>query len=154
MVAHVFFSNGPNFWLATFAFAVEGYVVKTNELATLNRQVANLIRWIFYSAVNSITPQIILNLGFEDNSWDIAVRQLSYQIPSLTFSLVVTWWATRFKDLSKLSRTLCISQLINFDRNTSGSHFWDLSHHYNLLRQHSSLLVNPTDCFHDPQWHR
>ncbi|KAF1979191.1 MFS general substrate transporter [Bimuria novae-zelandiae CBS 107.79] len=79
MVAHVFFSNGPNFWLATFAFAVEG--------------------WIFYSAVNSVTPQIILNLGFEDNSWDIAVRQLSYQLPSLSFSLVVTWWATRFKDL-------------------------------------------------------
>ncbi|KAL1602517.1 hypothetical protein SLS60_005933 [Paraconiothyrium brasiliense] len=79
MVAHVFFSNGPNFWLATFAFAVEG--------------------WIFYSAVNSVTPQIILNLGFESNSWDIAVRQMSYQIPSLTFSLVVTWWATRFKDL-------------------------------------------------------
>ncbi|OAG01644.1 MFS general substrate transporter [Paraphaeosphaeria sporulosa] len=81
MVAHVFFSTGPNFWLATFAFAVEG--------------------WIFYSAVNSVTPQIILNLGFETNAWDIAVRQLSYQIPSLTFSLVVTWWATRFKDLSK-----------------------------------------------------
>ncbi|KAH7413987.1 major facilitator superfamily domain-containing protein [Phaeosphaeria sp. MPI-PUGE-AT-0046c] len=79
IVAHVFFSNGPNFWLATFAFAVEG--------------------WIFYSAVNSVTPQIILNLGFESNAWDIAVRQLSYNIPSLLFSLVVTWWATRFKDL-------------------------------------------------------
>ncbi|CAI6328806.1 unnamed protein product [Periconia digitata] len=79
IVAHVFFSNGPNFWLATFAFAVEG--------------------WIFYSAVNSVTPQIILNLGFEDNSWDIAVRQLSYKIPSLLFSLPVTWYATRFKDM-------------------------------------------------------
>ncbi|KAF1961542.1 MFS general substrate transporter [Byssothecium circinans] len=79
IVAHVFFSNGPNFWLATFAFAVEG--------------------WIFYSAVNSVTPQIILNLGFEDNSWDIAVRQLSYKLPSLLFSLPVTWYATRFKDM-------------------------------------------------------
>lgn len=63
--------------------------------------VNDLTSWIFYSAVNSITPQIILNLGFESSSWDIAVRQLSYQIPSLLFSLVVTWWATRFKDLSK-----------------------------------------------------
>ncbi|KAF2688931.1 MFS general substrate transporter [Lentithecium fluviatile CBS 122367] len=79
IVAHVFFTNGPNFWLATFAFAVEG--------------------WIFYSAVNSVTPQIILNLGFEDNSWDIAVRQLSYKIPSLLFSLPITWYATRFKDM-------------------------------------------------------
>jgi MFS family permease len=26
IVAHVFFKNGPNFWLSTFAFAVEGYV--------------------------------------------------------------------------------------------------------------------------------
>lgn len=59
------------------------------------------IRWIFYSAVNSITPQIILNLGFEDNSWSIAIRQLAFQIPSIAFSMVVTWWATRFKDLSE-----------------------------------------------------
>jgi len=58
-------------------------------------------RWIFYSAVNSIVPQIILNLGFESNSWDIAVRQISYQIPTIICSLAVTWWATRFKDLSK-----------------------------------------------------
>lgn len=28
MIAHVFFSNGPNFWLATFAFAVEGCVAE------------------------------------------------------------------------------------------------------------------------------
>ncbi|KAF2640536.1 MFS general substrate transporter [Massarina eburnea CBS 473.64] len=79
IVAHVFFSNGPNFWLATFAFAVEG--------------------WIFYSAVNSITPQLILNLGFQDNSWGIAVRQLSHQIPTALFSIPVTWYATRFKDM-------------------------------------------------------
>jgi hypothetical protein len=79
MVAHVFFQNGPNFWLSTFAFAVEG--------------------WIFYSAVNSVTPQIILNLGFESSSWDIAIRQLSYQIPSLLFSLVVTFYSTYYKDM-------------------------------------------------------
>ena len=58
-------------------------------------------RWIFYSAVNSVTPQIILNLGFENNSWDIAVRQLSYKLPSLFFSLPITWYATKFKDMSE-----------------------------------------------------
>lgn len=79
IVAHVFSQNGPNFWLSTFAFAVEG--------------------WIYYSAVNSVTPQIILNLGFEDNSWDIAIRQLSYKIPSLVFSLPVTLYSTYFKDM-------------------------------------------------------
>ncbi|KAJ4370022.1 hypothetical protein N0V83_005786 [Neocucurbitaria cava] len=81
IVAHVFFSTGPNFWLSTFAFATEG--------------------WIYYSAVNSVIPQMILNMGFEDNSWDIAIRQLSYKIPSLLTAIVVTWYATKFKDLSK-----------------------------------------------------
>ncbi|KAF2024007.1 MFS general substrate transporter [Setomelanomma holmii] len=79
IVAHVFFSGGPNFLLSTFAFTVEG--------------------WIFYSAVNAITPQVILNLGLEDNSWDIAVRQLSYQIPFIFIVALVSWYATRFKDL-------------------------------------------------------
>jgi hypothetical protein len=60
-----------------------------------------MYRWIFYSAVNAIIPQIILNLGFEDNSWDIAIRQLSYKIPSATVSVIVSWYATRFKDLSE-----------------------------------------------------
>lgn len=86
-------------------------VVVNNVVMTLNAY--NHARWIFYSAVNSVTPQIILNLGFESNAWDIAVRQLSYNIPSLLFSLVVTWWATRFKDLSK-----------------------------SILHQHMSILVN------------
>lgn len=35
--------------------------------------------WIFYSAVNSITPLIVLNLGFESTAWRISVRQLSFQ---------------------------------------------------------------------------
>jgi hypothetical protein len=61
----------------------------------------NINRWIYYSAVNAITPQIILNLGFEDNSWDIAIRQLSYKIPSAVVAVIVSWYATRFKDLSK-----------------------------------------------------
>ncbi|KAJ5022970.1 major facilitator superfamily domain-containing protein [Bipolaris maydis] len=79
IVAHVFFSTGPNFWLSTFAFTIEG--------------------WIYYSAINAVTPQVILNLGFEDDSWNIAIRQLSYKIASIFTSLAVTWWATKFKDL-------------------------------------------------------
>lgn len=91
IVAHVFFSTGPNFWLSTFAFAIEG--------------------WIYYSAINAVTPQLILNVGFEDNSWDIAIRQLSYKIASIITSLGVTWYATKFKDLSKQNRLLlqCIN---------------------------------------------
>ncbi|KAF2182867.1 MFS general substrate transporter [Zopfia rhizophila CBS 207.26] len=79
IVAHVFFSGGWNFALSTFAFAVEG--------------------WIFYSAVNSVTPQVILNLGFEDNAWDISIRQLSYALPSLFFSIPITLYSTKYKDL-------------------------------------------------------
>ncbi|KAI9758940.1 MAG: hypothetical protein M4579_002680 [Chaenotheca gracillima] len=79
LVAHVFFRNGPNFALSVFAFAVEG--------------------WIFYSAVNSITPQVVLNLGWETSAWDISVRQLSYQLVILFACVPVTWYATRYKDL-------------------------------------------------------
>ncbi|RYC58959.1 hypothetical protein CHU98_g7256 [Xylaria longipes] len=70
LVAHVFFRQNANFVYAVFAFAVEG--------------------WIFYSAVNSVVPQIILQLGFEADSWQIAVRQLSYQLPVLFTSIPVT----------------------------------------------------------------
>ena len=69
IVAHVFFKGSPNFALATFAFAVEG--------------------WIFYSAVNSITPQIVLHLGFESNAWDISIRQLAYQVTCLFVSIPI-----------------------------------------------------------------
>ena len=69
IVAHVFFKGGPNFALATFAFGVEG--------------------WIFYSAVNSITPQIVLHLGFEGNAWDISIRQMTYQVPCLVVSIPI-----------------------------------------------------------------
>ncbi|KAI4638132.1 hypothetical protein J4E93_010441 [Alternaria ventricosa] len=89
IVAHVFFSTGPNFWLSTFAFAIEG--------------------WIYYSAINAVTPQLILNVGFEDNAWDIAIRQLSYKIASIFTSLAVTWYATRFKDMkTPLAATFAI----------------------------------------------
>jgi MFS family permease len=79
LVAHVFFKGGPNFGLSVFAFAVEG--------------------WLFYSAVNSITPQIVLNLGFEDSSWRISVRQLSFNVTTLVASIPITLYATKYKDL-------------------------------------------------------
>lgn len=64
-----------------FAFAVEG--------------------WVFYSAVNSVVPQIVLQLGFAPNSWEIAVRQLSFQLPLMACSVFATWYATHFKDLQR-----------------------------------------------------
>lgn len=79
LVAHVFFQGSPNFALAVFAFAVEG--------------------WIFYSAVNSVTPQIVLNLGFESNAWAISVRQLSFTVTILAVSIPITLYATHFKDM-------------------------------------------------------
>jgi hypothetical protein len=79
LVAHVFFRRNANFALATFAFAVEG--------------------WIFYSAVNAVVPQIVLHLGWEDDSWGISVRQLSFQLAILLAPLFLSGYATRFKDL-------------------------------------------------------
>jgi len=70
MVAHVFFKGSPNFALACFAFAVEG--------------------WIFYSAVNSVTPQIVLHLGYESSAWIISLRQLSYSLTTLFASIPIT----------------------------------------------------------------
>ncbi|KAK1808176.1 hypothetical protein LTR12_017470 [Friedmanniomyces endolithicus] len=70
MVAHVFFKGSPNFALSCFAFAVEG--------------------WIFYSAVNSVTPQIVLNLGFESSSWRISIRQLAVNVTTLIASIPIT----------------------------------------------------------------
>jgi hypothetical protein len=79
MVAHVFFKGSPNFALSCFAFAVEG--------------------WIFYSAVNSVTPQMVLNLGFETSSWIISLRQLAYTVPTLLVSIPITLYSTKYKDL-------------------------------------------------------
>lgn len=79
IVAHVLFSKGYNFPLSVFAFAVEG--------------------WIFYSAVNSITPQILLNLGWESTSWQIAIRQLTFNLSTIGFCVIMVAYATRFKDL-------------------------------------------------------
>lgn len=79
IVAHVFFKGSPNFALSCFAFAVEG--------------------WIFYSAVNSVTPQIVLNLGFQTNAWKISLRQLAYNVTTLVASIPLTLYATKYKDL-------------------------------------------------------
>ncbi|KAH8901812.1 MFS general substrate transporter [Coniochaeta sp. PMI_546] len=79
LIAHIFFKSNLNFAIANFAFAVEG--------------------WIFYSAVNSVVPLIVLNLGFADNSWAISIRQLSYQCVILILPLVISMYATYFKDL-------------------------------------------------------
>ena len=51
------------------------------------------------SAVNSVTPQIVLHLGFESSSWIISIRQLAYSITSLVASIPITLYATKFKDL-------------------------------------------------------
>jgi hypothetical protein len=84
IIAHVFFSRGPNFGLSVFAFAVEGF--------------------IFYSAVNSVVPQIVLNLGFETNAWRISVRQLAYNLVIIVSSVPVTCVFARF--ISKWSLIL------------------------------------------------
>lgn len=78
-MAHVFFRNNANFALATFAFAVEG--------------------WIFYGAVNAYVPQMVLRLGFEPDSWAISVRQLSFQCTIFVFPLVLSGYASWFRDL-------------------------------------------------------
>ena len=79
LIAHVFFRRNFNFALSIFAFAVEG--------------------WVFYSAVNTITPALVLQMGFEPNSWRIAMRQLAFTFPSLFLCIPLLWYATRYKDL-------------------------------------------------------
>ncbi|RDW69734.1 MFS general substrate transporter-4 [Coleophoma cylindrospora] len=79
LVAHVFFKDNWNFPLSVFAFAVEG--------------------WIFYSAVNSVTPLIVLNLGFETDAWKISIRQVAYTLTTLVASIPITLYSTWRKDL-------------------------------------------------------
>jgi hypothetical protein len=78
-VAHVFFRSNANFALSDFAFAVEG--------------------WIFYSAVNSVVPQIVLHLGWESTPLRISIRQLSFQMVIFLMPLIISLYSTRFKDL-------------------------------------------------------
>lgn len=79
LIAHVFFERNNNFALSVFAFGVEG--------------------WVYYSAVNSVVPQIVLHLGFETDSWSIALRQQSYGMPCLFATIPITWYATVKKDI-------------------------------------------------------
>ncbi|KAI5861128.1 MFS general substrate transporter [Durotheca rogersii] len=79
LIAHIFFKQNANFAYSTFAFVVEG--------------------WVFYSAVNSVIPQIVLHLDFAPDSFKIAVRQLSFHLPFMATVVLVTWYATHFKDL-------------------------------------------------------
>lgn len=70
-MSHIFFKGSPNFALSVFAFAVEG--------------------WLFYSAVNSVIPQMILNLGFESDSLIIAVRGLASTATAAVASMIITY---------------------------------------------------------------
>lgn len=79
IAAHALFRRNRNFALSVIAFSTEGF--------------------LFFSAVNTYTPMIVLNLGFEDNSWDISIRQLSYGITSLVAVAPIAWYAGRFKDI-------------------------------------------------------
>lgn len=49
--------------------------------------------------MNSVVPQIILNLGFEDNAWSISVRQLSSSVTTIGACIPVVWYATKYKDM-------------------------------------------------------
>ena len=98
ILAHACFS--PNFALATSALLVEG--------------------WIFYSAVNSVVPQLTLNLGFEDNAWSISVRQLSSSATTMVAVVPIVWYATQYKDVKTpllatfvifLAATICYAAL-------------------------------------------
>ena len=46
-------------------------------------------RWVLYSALMTIVPQTILNLGFEDNAWHVAVRKLAYGTSALVFCVLI-----------------------------------------------------------------
>ncbi len=79
LISHAFFQRDINFAYSIFAFGAEG--------------------WIYYGAVNPVVPKIILNLGWETNSWNIGVRMLSFKLFNLVFSVLITCYATRVKDL-------------------------------------------------------
>lgn len=49
--------------------------------------------------MNSVTPQITLNLGFENSAWRISVRQLAYNLTATLVSIPITLYSTRYKDL-------------------------------------------------------
>jgi hypothetical protein len=65
--------------------------LKGNDSEEYNEEVLTFSRWIFYSAVNSVTPLVVLNLGFESSSWRISIRQLAYTLPTLFTSIPITY---------------------------------------------------------------
>lgn len=71
LVTHVLFQGSPNFALAIFAFAVEG--------------------WIYFSPINTIVQQVNLHLGFSNSAWIIALRQLSCTITAPAVSIPITY---------------------------------------------------------------
>jgi hypothetical protein len=66
-------------------------LLKGNNSEEYNEEVLTFSRWIFYSAVNSVTPLVVLNLGFESSSWRISIRQLAYTLPTLFTSIPITY---------------------------------------------------------------
>jgi hypothetical protein len=70
-------------------------VLKGRHISYYQISDADFYRWIFYSAVNSITPLIVLNLGFQTNSWKISLRQLFYTIPTTLVSIPITYVTKR-----------------------------------------------------------
>ncbi|KAL1595997.1 hypothetical protein SLS60_009688 [Paraconiothyrium brasiliense] len=86
LCAHIFFKAGRNFPLALFSFTVEG--------------------WMYYSAVNTITTQMPLYLGWQSDSLLISVRQLYYTIPTTLASVFIIWYSTRLKEI-KIPLVVC-----------------------------------------------
>ncbi|KAG4411839.1 hypothetical protein IFR04_015023 [Cadophora malorum] len=79
LIAHELFERGRNFTLSFVGIIIEG--------------------WIFYGAVTNIIPTAMVNLGFASTAWDVSVRQIVNTISALLMSLVVMWYATKYKDL-------------------------------------------------------
>lgn len=130
IVAHVFFKGSPNFALSCFAFAVEG--------------------WIFYSAVNSVTTQITLHLGFSSSSWTISLRQLSFNCVTIIASVPITLYATKYKDLKwpLIGKSSPNYTALNYKKRiltSSISNLHLLPHHNHLLRLHHTRMEQGPD---------
>lgn len=59
-------------------------------------------------------PQIVLYLGFQTDSWQISIRQLSYAALAMVVSIPITWYATSFKDMkSPLLVTITVFLIVS-----------------------------------------
>ena len=64
--------------------------LKGTSSATSVALITNIrVRWIYFSGVNTIVNQVVLNLGFENNAWIISIRQLSYLGPIMVLPLLI-----------------------------------------------------------------